>query len=68
LNRDTFEAGKRAPLTRFQNPALWTEEEWKLLRTLLSKAVSQFDLNGIYIKTYKSIREAAKSISIKSLR
>lgn len=66
LIRDTFETGKRTPLTNLQNPALWTAEEWESLHKIHRKAISQFDLDGNYVKTYESVREATKSIGIKN--
>jgi hypothetical protein len=49
-----------------KTPKLSKEEQYLLIAQKLSKSILQYDLNGIFIKKWNSILEAAKAFGCKS--
>ncbi|MDL2305075.1 HNH endonuclease [Bacteroides sp. OttesenSCG-928-D19] len=65
MQYNLLKTGQRPRLCGCSNLEKWTPEEWYSFYDRTRKPVSQFDLEGNFIKTYESITDATNSIGIK---
>lgn len=66
MQNDLLRTGQRPRLAGCSNLEKWTPEERNSFYDKTRKPVSQFDPDGNFIRTYKSVQDAADSIGVKN--